>query len=116
MEAGRIAEATILTPSEVRWIEQALTSRDKMARHVLAQAKGRIPVCGEADEEGGAECGRPATHFTVDSGSGTMTCYCLKHWREADPANVTGLYDADVDDAGSAAAETAAPADTAVSV
>ena len=107
MEAGRIADTTILSPNEAHWIEQALGPRDKMARHMLAQGKSRLPVCGEAGDDG-AECGRPATHFTVDSGKGTMLCYCVKHWREADPNNVTGLYDAAVDEPGASA--TAAPA------
>ena len=94
MEAGRMKDATVLTPNEVHWIERALGERDKLARQVLELGRGRITVCGETGD-GRESCGRPATHFTVESRTGTMFRYCLKHWREADPRNVTGLYGAE---------------------
>ena len=92
MEAGRADELTVLTPSDVRWIERTLQPRDAMARQILDQGKGRSTTCSHQAEEAG--CGKAATHYTVEHGTGKMTGYCLEHWRtEADPGNVLRLDD-----------------------
>lgn len=92
MEAGRTDELTVLTPSEIHWIQKALGPRDRMASDILAKAKGRTILCRHGDATGAA-CGKAATHYTADAGSGELTGYCLEHWRqEGDPNDILGLH------------------------
>ena len=89
MEIGRVKELTVLTPSEIGWIERALRPRDAMARQTLAQGKGRATACSHATGKG--KCGKAATHYTVDH-TGDLTGYCLEHWRsDGDPSNTLQL-------------------------
>ncbi|MCY4636573.1 MAG: hypothetical protein OXG04_19075 [Acidobacteria bacterium] len=94
MEIGRVEELTVLTPNEISWIKGALGPRDKMARQMLAQGKGRTTACSHPAEN--AKCGKPATHYTVEHGTGDLTGYCLEHWRaDGDPQNMLKLDNAE---------------------
>jgi hypothetical protein len=95
MEAGRTDDLTVLTPSELHWIENALGPRDRMARKILENGKSRPNACTQRGDAGEA-CGKAATHFILDTGSETFTGYCAEHWRTGiDPGNVLKLHDAD---------------------
>ena len=90
MEVGLVNELTVLTPSEISWIERALGPLDAMARRMLTQGKARTTACSHSTES--ARCGKAATHYTVDHGSGDFTGYCLDHWRtNGDPENTLKL-------------------------
>ena len=90
MEVGLVNELTVLTPSEISWIERALGPLDAMARRMLTQGKARTTACSHST--GSARCGKAATHYTVDHSSGDLTGYCLDHWRtNGDPENTLKL-------------------------
>ena len=91
MEVGRTNELTVLTPSEVHWVEQRIGPLDVMARKMLSQGRRRTTACSHTNADG-TVCGKSATHYTVDSGSGKFTGYCLDHWRsDGDPSNTLQL-------------------------
>ena len=92
MEVGRVGELTMLTPSEVYWVGDAMrrpAGGETLGQATLRKAAGRTLTCVAADGAG-ATCGAAATHYTrSDDG---LKAYCAHHWaNDMDPENATGM-------------------------
>ena len=95
MEVGTRAELTVLSPSDVSWIRDALKllkgRGNQMAQQSLEDGLGRPTTCTMKDGRG-RTCGAPARYFSITPDRKTTDGYCQAHWRkEGDPSNRLGF-------------------------